>query len=466
MADLPLPVSRPIALPQVPRWVSFRHSVALAANPIPVLDGYLSTYGDTVATYLGGIQPTLLTRDPGLIQHVLQKNHRNYPKSALSRGLGRFLGQGLLTSEGSYWLQQRRLIQPGFHRQRIAGLTELMLGVIDESLAPLQAQAARQGGAVEADVPELMTALTFRIMARSVFSTSMSEAELQRLAALLTALQAFYVRTVRQPYLKLWLNASGQYRRHDALSAEMRELLRGYVRQRRQAARRPGYAPPNDLLQMLLDARYEDTGEPMSEEQVLDEAAILLVAGHETSANALSWLWLLLARHPQEVARLRADMQAVLGGRAPQLADLAQLPYALQLIQETMRLYPPAWIMDRVALANDEYQGVPLPKGTLVSAYIYGLHHSPRLWSEPEAFRPERFGKDQLREQAAPAYLPFGAGPRLCIGNQFALTEMQLVLLEVLRRFEVEPVDTGHPGLQPLITLRPRTSFRLRLRLR
>lgn len=449
-------------LPRVPRLRSFRNSWALAANPIPVISDYLDQYGDTIGLHLGGVRPTLLTRDPGLIQHILQRNHRNYPKSEMSHGVARYLGHGLLTSEGSYWLQQRRLIQPGFHRQRLAGLTQLMVGVIDECLAPVEAQARAQGGAVEVPVHELMTTTAFRIIARSVFSTSMTEAELQHLARLLTDIQAFYVRTLRQPYLRPWLGVSGQYRHHDGLAAEMRRLIMGYI-QRRKAAIGPG---PDDLLQMLLDARYEDTGLPMTDEQVLDEAAILLVAGHETSANALSWLWYLLARHPEEAARVRAEQAAVLGAAPPSFAELPRLPYSMQVIQETLRLYPPAWIVDRQAAEDDEYQGLPLPKGTLISAYLYGVHHSPRLWPEPEAFRPARFGPEQQREQVPYAFIPFGGGPRLCIGNQFALTEMQLVLLRVLRRFEVEWVEQPAVQMRPLITLRPRAEIRLRFHLR
>ncbi|WP_165903924.1 cytochrome P450 [Hymenobacter gummosus] len=449
----------------MPRLRSFRNSWALAANPIPVITDYLDQFGDTVGLYLGGVRPTLLTRDPGLIQHVLQKNHRNYPKSELTRGVARYLGHGLLTSEGSYWLQQRRLIQPGFHRQRIAALTELMLDVIDECLAPVLDAAGKQGGVAQVAVHELMTATAFRIIARSVFSSSMTEAELQQMARLLTELQGFYVRTLRQPYLRPWLGVTGQYRLHDGLAAELRQLIRGYIQRRKQEQQAdPGFAK-DDLLQMLLDARYEDSGEAMTDEQVLDEAAILLVAGHETAANALSWLWLLLARHPEEAAKVRAEMQRVLGSRRPSFTDLPQLPYSMQVVQETMRLYPPVWIVDRQAAEDDEYNGLPLPKGTLISAYLYGVHHLPRLWPEPEAFCPARFGKDQPAPPTY-AYLPFGGGPRLCIGNQFALTEMQLVLLEVLRRFEVEWQEQPPIQMRPLITLRPRAEINLRFRAR
>jgi cytochrome P450 len=217
---------------------------------------------------------------------------------------------------------------------------------------------------------------------------------------------------------------------------------------------------------MLLDARYEDNGQPMTEEQVLDEAAILLVAGHETSANALSWMWYLLAQHPEVVAKLRTEMTQVLGERPASFADIPALGYSLQVIQETMRLYPPAWILDRVALEDDTYNGLALPKGTLISGYLYGMHHSTKHWEAPEAFRPERFAPDQVRQQAPYAYIPFGGGPRLCIGNQFALTEMQLVLLEMLRRFEIEAVAQPPIDLMPLITLRPRQEILVRFRRR
>ncbi|WP_086596292.1 cytochrome P450 [Hymenobacter crusticola] len=448
-------------IPVVPRFRSLLGSMLIAANPIPILNSYLNTYGDTLIMYIGGVRPTLLTRDPGLVQHILQKNHRNYPKSELSHGIARYLGHGLLTSEGSYWLQQRRLIQPGFHRQRVAGLVELMQAEINECLKPLKRQLAQEGGSTEVEVHRLMTTTAFRIIARSTFSTNLDNAKLERMSALLTAIQAFYVRSIRQPYLRPWLALRNQFRQHDELATELREMVRSYVRQRQQTD--DSY---DDLLQMLLDVRYEDTGAPMTEEQVVDEALILLVAGHETSANALSWMWYLLAQHPSVVAQMRADMTQVLCDRSAAFADLPNLGYSLQIVQETMRLYPPAWIVDRVAQEDDSYNGIRLPKGTMISAYLLGIHHAPSLWEDAEAFRPERFAPEQMKQQPPYAYIPFGGGPRLCIGNQFALTEMQLVLLEMLRRFDIDWVEQPPIQLQPLITLRPRQEIRLRFRSR
>ena len=458
----------PVRLPHVPRWRSLLRSFALAKNPLPVLDAVLARHGDTVELYIGGVEKSILTRDPGLIQHVLQKNHRNYAKSKFTMRFARYIGHGLLTNDGPDWLRQRRLIQPGFHRQRVAALTGLMQEIAAETLAPLAAQAAATGGETTVEVHALMTRLTFRIIARSVFSTNFPEAELDRLAGLITELQAFFVRAIRQPYLKPWLRLRGRFRYHDALAAEMRALLGGLIDQRQQASAQPNApAAPDDLLQMLLDVRYEDTGEPMSRDRLIDESLIMLVAGHETSANALTWLTYLLARHPAQAQVVQAEMAAVLAGRTPTFDDLPRLGTALHAVQEAMRLYPPAWMVDRVALADDEFQGLPIPKGTLFSLYFQGLHHDAKYWDAPEEFRPARFAPGPARPVQANAYVPFGGGPRLCIGMQFALTEMQLVTLELLRQFAIEWVP-GQPEvlMQPLVTLRPKHDFRVCLRLR
>ena len=456
------------AWPQVPRWRSLLGSFALTRDPLSVLTGLLNHWGaDTLEMFIGGVEKSVLTRDPGLTQHILQKNHRNYAKSKFTQGFSRYIGHGLLTNDGPDWLRQRRLIQPGFHRQRVAGLTGLMQQITAEALVPLAAQAAGTNGAVAVPMHELMTRLTFRIIARSVFSTNFPEAELDRLATVLTEIQAFFVLSIRQPYLKPWFHLKGRFRYHDALAAELRSLLAGYIAQRQQANSEPNAAPPDDLLQMLLDVRYEDTGEPMTPERVLDEALILLVAGHETSANALTWLFYLLAHHPQEAQAIQAETDAVLGGRAVTFDDLPHLGKALYAVQETMRRYPPAWMVDRVALADDTYNGVHIPKGTLFSLYFHGLHHDEKYWPDPQAFRPERFAPGQARPVQPFTYVPFGGGPRLCIGMQFALTEMQLVTLELLRQFTVEWVEGQAPvTTQPLITLRPTNDFQLRLRLR
>ena len=226
MADTPLPTP---GWPRVPRLITLRSSLQAARDPVGNLNKLLTHYGDTVHLFLGGVRPTIVTRDPALVQHILQKNHRRYHKSDLTHGLVRYLGKGLLTNEGSDWLRQRRLIQPGFHRQRLAGLTRLMRQAADEWVLSLAAQLTDQKPVVELDAHAAMTRVAFRVMAQSVFGDSLGEEQLMQLSSWLTAIQAFYVNTIRQPYLRPWHWVRGSYGHHDQLARNLRGLVRGAI---------------------------------------------------------------------------------------------------------------------------------------------------------------------------------------------------------------------------------------------
>lgn len=421
-----------------------------AKNPIPGMLENFEQYGDTYSGYLGAIQPMMATKDPDIIRHVLQKNHRNYRKTPMIFDkLRRFLGNGLLTSEGPYWLQQRRLIQPGFHRQRLQALVEIMNEVIVQTEPrDLRTNVHDQG----VDVYPMMMRLAFDIVTRSLFSTAVSEEKLNLLSNSLTTLQSFLVQQIRQPYLNPWFRLSGQLQKHIALSKEADEVLLDMIRQRRSEQKEK-----HDLLQMLLEARYEDTGEGMSDQQLLEETNILITAGHETSANALSWTFYLLAQHPEKQERLRAELQDILGESSPTFADLPQLTYTTQVIEEAMRLYPPAWVTDRQAVEDDQIKGHTIPAGTMVVLVIYALHRDPTFWESPERFMPERFAPAARKQMSANySYLPFGGGPRLCIGNSFAMMEMQLVLAHYLRKYKLKLATTEQVEMLPLVTLRPK----------
>lgn len=453
MAGVPTPT-----LPRIPRWISLRNSLRFAYNPIATLDQYVAEYGPTFEFYLGGMVKGILTTDPGLAQHVLQKEHRKWRKSPIqTERMGYFLGNGLLTSDGDYWLRQRRLIQPGFHRKRLAGLTAIMNQEVDDFLDRRFEPALAAGQPI--DMSPMMMELAFRVVAKSLFTTALTEEDLTLLADTVTVVQSFIARTFRQPYLIPWFRFSGQYREHKELSDRFEGVILKYIQGRRSSGERN-----DDLLQMLLEARYEDTGEGMTDRQLVEESAILFVAGHETTANALSWAWFLLGQHPEVVERLRREHEAVLGGREPAFEDLPKLEYTQQVIDEAMRLFPPAWITDRLCVEDDQYGELPLPKGSRVVAYIWGIHRRPGLWDEPGVFRPERFSRERRKEYHPFAYMPFGGGPRLCIGNNFALMEMQLVLVKMLRRYELEWSPGFEPELQPLITLRPRNGVLMRVR--
>jgi len=415
----------------------------------------IAEYGPTYASYLGGAERIIYTADPGLIQYILQKNQKNFGKSRLqTKVLSRFAGKGLLTVEGDYWRQQRRLIQPGFHKEKLSGLVNIMLSVIDTQLDLLEAKFAKQS---VVNISEEMMEMAFQIVAKSLFSTHTEAQDLKDLSDNITDIQRFVIKQVRQPFKIPWYYMSGQFRSADKTAVHTKKILQEFINFRRQET-----GEHHDLLDMLLSARYEDTGEGMTDTQLVDESLIFFSAGHETSANALAWTWYLLAQHPEVVTKIRGEISEVLGGRHPGFMDLPKLSYTMQVVQESLRLYPPAWIMDRIALADDEYNGLKIPKGTMIFPFIYGAHRLPDYWKNPDEFNPDRFEKAKLKERPAFSYLPFGGGPRMCIGVNFAYMEMQLVLIQTLRRMSFELVNKEAVIPQPLITLRAANGIKMK----
>jgi cytochrome P450 len=395
----------------------------------------MERFAGTYAANLGTMK-LIATQDPGFIDHVLRVNHRNYYKSTmLTQQLGRFLGKGLLTSNGAYWLRQRRLIQPGFHADKIQALYAIIKRTADDFLLHFPTG--------EVDVYPLMNSLAFEIVINTLFTVRMPAATRNELSRFITETQDFVIRDIRQPHKRWWFSLSGEVKRNLKKAEGARKIIRGIIRERKESGDKY-----DDLLDMLLEARYEDTGTPMSEEQVIDEILILLIAGHETTANALSFTLYLLAGHPHEQDRLR---QATAGLDIQQCVTSNLLA---AVIRESMRLYPPAWISDRVALHDDTYDRYTFPKGTIIILFYYGLHRDGSRWKDPLSFMPERFLKTDADKEKQKIYYPFGAGPRMCIGNNFAMSEMALFLQAMIHRFELRP-GSDAPQLRPLVTLRP-----------
>lgn len=385
---------------------------------------------------MGGMQKAILTIDPVATRHVLQKNHKSYEKSAIVTDiLAKYIGKGLLTNTGENWRRQRRLIQPGFHRKRIESLQALIQTEIDVCMNQWRIYADDQKGF---DAYEEMNELTFRIVAKTLFSTSIEENGLAELSRLISVLQAFIIREVRQPYKRLWFKISGKMADHIKRSLVARNLIRKIIAERKLASEKP-----DDLLTMLLETRYEDNGAGMSEEQLIDECLILFVAGHETSANALSWMIYLLGNHSNEYLRL-------------QNVDTDEQTLRIRnVILETLRLYPPGWVVDRISLSEDELLDFKLPAGTVWIIYIRGMHRHPDYWVQPEVFLPERWTDPLINKDA---YMPFGAGPRMCIGEHFAMMEMQMILTAIATSWDIK-LHIDSMSEKPLITLRPESEI-------
>jgi enediyne biosynthesis protein E7 len=430
-------------LPPGPSWhTAAWNTVTFVRQTLSFLQELRERYGDlvTLPTVLG---PWTLVFHPDGVRHVVQENHKNYRKGGIShQALRLTLGNGLLTNNGDSWLHQRRLIQPVFHRERIATFGRLMA---ESALA--WTEEATIDTSQPLDLFQEMSGLTLSIVGKALFGTDLLAHKERVFQATSTInhleAQAFYV-----PGL-FSLPTPQRHRLYEARNT-LYTVVDELIDKRRQAS------TENDLLTLLLQAQDEETGESMTVSQVRDEVMTLMAAGHETTSNALCWTFLLLARHPDIEGRLREEYSRVLGGRAAQMEDLPQLPLTRMVLEESMRLYPPAWAFARQAIAEDEIGGYTIAKGAYVLMFPATTHRHPDFWERPDVFDPERFAPERAAGRHRFAYFPFGGGPRVCIGNQFALTEAQLILATVLSRCQFRLLPGVALVPEPLITLRPR----------
>jgi cytochrome P450 len=438
----------------------------LGRDPLGFLTACARRYGDFVPMRLG-LLPGLLLSHPDLVEEVLVTQHRHFVKGPTVRRL-RVLGNGLLASEGELWRRQRRLMQPAFHRQRVAGYADTMVRHTERMLAGWRDGETR-------DVVGDMMALTMGIVAETLFGVGLpgGPGTLAEMGAALAEIGGhFNSRTYSLLFfLPDAVPTPGNLRLRRA-TARLDRVIYGIIGERR----RGGGADSGDLLSLLLRARDEpdeDGGrEPgqgargMTDRQLRDEVMTLFLAGHDTTALALSWTWTLLAQHPQAEARLHAELREVLGGRAPAAADLPRLRYTEHVLTEALRLYPPAWAVGRQAAADCEIGGRRVPRGTVVTISQWVIHRDPRFFADADAFRPERWAGGLTGRLPRYAYFPFGGGPRVCIGTGFAMTEAVLLLATIAQRFRLalEPGFAVTP--QPFVTLRPKHGVRAVLRQR
>lgn len=427
---------------------------ALQVGPHAFLQRAAARYGDVLRYPLGPLAVYLISHPDG-VKQILQDNARNYSKDTFQYNLlGTITGRGLLTSDGDLWLRQRRLTQPAFHRPRIASFGPLMADATEKMLARWQRHAA---AGRPLDVAAEMMHVALQIVGRALFSVEIGDQADALARATLTVLDHIVFRAKTFGALPPWLPTPGNLRARRALQT-LEGAVWQTIRARRGESGRPaasdGAAP--DLLAMLMAARDAQTGEGMSDQQLRDEMMTMLIAGHETVASALAWTWHLLAGAPETEARLHAEVDRVLAGRPPTVEDLPNLPYTARVFEEALRLYPPAWIITRKALADDEIGGYRIPAGALVVASPYVTHRDARFWPEPDAFEPERFLPERVAGRPRFAYYPFGGGPRLCIGNHFAAVEAGLIIAAVAQRFRLRPAAGQQVMVEPSVTLRPR----------
>jgi cytochrome P450 len=441
--------ARRASRPPGPRTLSpLSSATALQRDPVRFALEIWNRYGDVV-NFRFLFWPAYVLYHPDYVKHVLQENHRNYNKNFPNMKAARELfGNGLFTSDGESWLRQRRLMQPSFHHKRLTGFGWLMSEATATMLERWQRTAP---GDTPLDISVEMARLSLRIAGLSLFSLDLSN-EANMLGRTFTTLGPLISKYANLPFPPLWVPTPSNRRLLTGLNT-LNTVVYAIIEERRK---QPVDTNTGDLLGMLLSAQEEETGEGMSDQQLRDEVLTLLLAGHETTAAALSWTWYLLSQHPEVECRLHAELDTVLGGRLPTVEHLDTLPYTRMVIQEALRLYPPAFGFTRFAVAEDEIGGYPIPVNSVMFLSAYCTHRHPAFWEEPEVFDPERFTPERSADRPRFAYFPFGGGPRQCIGNAFAMMEAQLVLAMVGQRYALRLVP-GHPvEPQVLLTMRPR----------
>ena len=417
-------------------------------DPLELFMTSAREHGDIVGFRMLHLPYVLLT-NPDAIRHVLVENHKNYEKSRNYKGLKVILGNGLVTSEGEIWRRQRKLAQPAFHRERIQSFVRAMSECTEDMLARWQT------GTVF-DVHKEMSRLTFRVVGRALLSRDL-DGDASAIGEALTVglhwandyAESLISIPPSIPTIKN-LRLKKAMRTFDA-------LIQRTIEERRKEGHK------DDLLSMLLEARDEETGEAMSDALLRDELITMVSAGHETTANALVFALYLLSKHPDWMRAVRDEADAVFGDRLPEVDDVKKLRVASMVIEETMRLYPPVWVFERRALEADRVGDFEIPKDATVGIAPYALHRSPKHWDNPEGFDPTRFEPKAKEARHKYAYLPFGGGPRTCIGNVFAMTEATVVLAMIVRSFRLELLPGHVLELDPLITLRPKGALPMRI---
>lgn len=420
----------------------FRDAEGVRRNPIPFHKKYFDKLGDSFSIRIGFSKYIILSRDNEIAQYILVKNQKNYHKSKFqSVYLSKYLGKGLLTSDGDFWLKQRRLIQPAFHKQKMNQLVDNMNAVIALELENLIEEKP-------IDLFPVMSNLAFNVVAKSLFQLSTAENKFQRIKFIIEEVQNFLIKEIRLPHKAWWFSLSGQVKKHLKLAEENNHIIQEIIEERKASGEEI-----NDLLNMLLETRYEDTGESMSVEQLIDEIKVLFIAGHETTANALTFTLHLLGRNPEVQQKIFEEIIEIESQTDNVIEQLQKMTYTNAVLNESMRLYPPAWITDRQNLEDDSLAHFNIKKNTLIGVSFYELHRNPKYWKNPDEFIPERFLGDQKKESMQYFY-PFGAGPRMCIGTGFAIYEMCLTIAQVVKKYIIKS-NNDVIQFNPLITLKP-----------
>jgi cytochrome P450 len=443
-----IPEGRPLKfIPSPPGHLFLGNIQEVRKNPLRTLVEYSREIGDIIRIRLGP-RTLFFINHPDYIKHILQDNYSNYSK--LTRGWNKLrplFGDGLLTSYGPKWLQQRKTMQPAFHLQRIKNFVSVFIdetNALVESWRPL----AKNGKLI--DVSEEMMGLTFRIVTKTLFSEDLGnevDTVYWALTQILHCASEGYYRLIDFP---LWVPIPRNHRARAGLQA-LDKIVYDLIEQRRQRG-----SSQSDLLSMLMEVKDPDTDKRMTDEEIRDQVMTIFMTGHETTAVALTWTWYLLSKFPEATRKLGLELDNVLNGKAPSLESLSELTYTRRVFKEALRLYPPIWVFSRRTSNEDRLGDYVVPAGSTIFMSPYVMHRNPDFFKNPEGFDPERFTSDKIGPPPPFIYMPFGGGPRICIGREFASMEAQIIISILAQHFKLNLLP-GHPVEEaPSITLRPK----------
>jgi cytochrome P450 len=441
------PAKKPLPpFPEEQHWL-FGSAYLLKKNPIPQMDFFIKKYGDIFSLSVPTTKVAVIS-SPEYARYVLLDNNKNYTKSLAYDLLRLLLGNGLLTSEGEFWKKQRKLIQPAFHKRKLEGLTAMMIERAEQAADKFTKYAAT--GEYFNVLPE-MNALTLDVISKAIFSAGVDDkADLvgRQIALLNEYTMDKLQRPIRIPAIIPTPFNVKERRAMQILDSVVFEII--------EKRRKEGVSK-DDLLSMLMDARDEETGESMNNQQLRDELMTIFVAGNETTSNSLTWTLYLLSQNPEAEKKMMDEIDEKLdAGITLGFNTVNDFHYVKQVIEESMRLFPPAWSVGRRTIEDDEIGGYRIEKLTNVLIPLIYLHRSEKYWDEPAKFKPERFAPEKRNSIDRFVYFPFGGGPRLCIGNNFAILEMQLIIITLYRRFRFELLPGFKVEGEPVVTLKPR----------
>ncbi|MEO1620882.1 MAG: cytochrome P450 [Cyanobacteria bacterium J06632_3] len=436
------------------RYMLFQMA-ALQTRPLEFLGELWHEYGDLVRIPVMPGFTIFSSVHPDHAEHILSTHSARYAKpDFFLKPMGLVQGQGLFSSEGDVWKRQRRLMQPAFQQKKVLQLHSAIRDCIQSMLVEW---AAKPEGEVF-NVADEMTRLTLNIVGKTLFGTDINDDSSRLRSALRIAVEYVYSRLASPVSLPLWV-PSQTNREFQRAKQTIDEIVLEIIRARRQKS-----DDRSDLLGMLLAARYEETGEGMSDQQVLNEVITLMNAGHETTATSLTWTWQLLSMHPEILANLRDEVDSVLTDETASFEQIKELVYTRRVFDESLRLCPPGMgLAPRAALEEDEIEGYDIPKGAIVNIMFYFTLRHPAFWRDPETFDPERFSPERVSGRHKYAYMPWGAGGHACIGKSLAVMEAVMILSAIARRFDVQLVSQQPVEIDPRFTLRPKGGIKVTL---